>query len=401
MSIVITPKPGVDRTAEIQALINSAKNATMAFTSGEYILGSLKVNPSQIARFLGPKPTHAPAVLKTKPKASKFNRIFSVNWGRAGLTSPIITFGGLTFDLNKDNQGWLGGYDLEQQAAIFASSTTGDLQIKVTGCAFKNGVAGAITIHNNTISELRDCIATDIFRGAIMINSKRCTALINNFKCYSKTLVTGLDLEPTVDNAVVDLKIYNSIFPKLELYVTPQSSVLLDNVEIPQGRINVNNLGSFIAKNSRFNINGNFQVRYAGHCTFDNSTFTATRNRLLGGAREINLLSLSWVGSSTQDSPLNKNQLCTVKGCRFRTDETILEEDTINAIRVSKNLYPPEYNNGVILSDSNIDGLFDTGCKFDDFAYLNALNTYVNAKYPFVTRGARTLENITYGPRKV
>jgi len=413
MTIAISPKPGVDRTAEIQALINSAKNDTLAFAPGEYIMGSVTVRPSQIARIIGPAPTlrtqrqPSPAIIKTKPMAGGWNRVFNVVWTEANVNSPLMTISNLDFDGNSANQGWLGGHDLEHQASILCHGIFGTLNVKVANCNFKNAVADGIYVYHNTNADIRDCTFTDIYRGAVGLTGNNSNVIINNVKCFTNKVVTGIDIEPNTASIKLNVKIYNSSFHKFDMYLTDFTNVYVENCEVRQHSptVSLYNMGNFHAKNCRFYIYQNYKIRYAGtHTLYEDSTFTATRTKGPStGPREINLLSISWTGSvGNLDSPLNKNQLLTLKGCKFRTDNTVLEEDTIFAIRVAKNEYPPTHNNGCDLSGLNIEGLFDHGFRSFDKSYLRCSNSYINAKYPIiVSSGLQTLTNNIYGPRKL
>lgn len=395
--ITLNPQPGIDRTIEIQNLINKSKNEILYFSPGEYIIGALKINPSQVTLVTGPSQGNKYAIIKSRANGGVWQRNFTVAWGREG-ESPQIAFQNLIFNMNKNEQNWLGGHDLEHQAAIFAGTDRGRINLKVANCKFYDSVADSIYIHHNVGAKIDYCIMRDIYRGSPAITGNNSKVSINNIRCYSPTVPTGIDCEPNNGGHRFSLKLNQCLFGKFDLYTTNGTTVKAQNVTVEQGILYLYNDGSVYCKDCNFSINANYKMRFVGKSAiYEDCTFTATRNRRAGGARAMNLLGLSFVGRTTTDQI---NNLLTLKNCRFTTDETIQEEDTVAALISGKDAYPETNNNRVILDGCTIDGFFDVGIQLDNRAFLEASNTHINATRPIVTKTKSLLDNVTYGPRK-
>lgn len=162
-------------------------NGVLTIEPGIHEVGSVKIGPNvQLIRGYG-------ATLKMKPNAGEFNRILNITNGR-------LIIEGLCFDMNRDNQSWKGGHDLEHQAGIFAQSC----DLIVRDCVFKNSAADGLYVHHNARVIVEGCRAEDCFRGGIVITGDNSVVDITN---YTSVRGRAIDIEPNDKNHKVDVRL--------------------------------------------------------------------------------------------------------------------------------------------------------------------------------------------------
>ena len=264
-----------DDTAAVQAAIDAAHGAgggTVLFPPGTYVVTSVGLRPG--IRYSG-----YGATIKRPPNQGKWVRTFNTakeGYAYSGdVDSAPLVVEGFVFDGSRADQGPHDKYELEQAHLLFLvadPAKPGRLRATVRDCHFKEGVADAISTYTNVDVRVSDCIATDCFRGGLVVTGGYSRVQVDNFTAAGKTFATGIDVEvdgPGYGNTLaVDVTLNNVLLPDgdFDVGVSHGSRVLATNV--------------IAAAPFYLYAGGDSVIRYNG-CVFGIGEFSDYSNRIV------------------------------------------------------------------------------------------------------------------------
>ncbi len=169
-----------DSVAMQKALDVGLQGTQVSIGAGTYMIGQMNVQAGMSITGQGPL-----SVLKTLPNSAKFTRLFTTftTLYSSAVDSTVLSISGITFDMNRVNQGAYLGYEMEQQHAIFlsaAGTSGGRLRVRITDCTFIEGCADGISLHANTDVIVDNCFFYNLFRSSVAILSGNNKLRISN-----------------------------------------------------------------------------------------------------------------------------------------------------------------------------------------------------------------------------
>lgn len=273
-----------DDTLAIQNRINAVDNFGVTYLPpGTYTVQPLNV-PAAV-KYLLPDPTIG-TTLKLAPMQGDSARVLNVK--RPGG----IYIGSITFDMNRDEQGWDGKYSHEHQAAIFLENC----EARISSAYIEKSAGNGIHVYNGATATLFGVRASSCHRGALTVsgNNNRTEAL--NCK------LEYVNIEEKIQTATLDVTFDHVTTDVLEVGLTPLSKFVGTNLTVghmpktyaPPGCV-------CLLKDSQLGLT-NFRLP---HATIERCTFTAPA----GTTGQV--ISLAWA-----HGPYSKGMTFSMKDCK-------------------------------------------------------------------------------------
>lgn len=356
-----------DDTEAIQSAIDAVgkTGGTLLFPPGTYIVTTVGVRSG--VRYLG-----YGATIKRPANQGKWIRTF--NSAKQGYLyssdedSALMTFEGLTFDGNREEQGEYRKYQLEQAHLLFLAADrkrSGRLRVRILNCHFQDQVADAVSIYTNVDIQVANCSARDCFRGGVTITGGYSRIQIQNFSAEGKVHPTGIDVEVDgagyKDSKKIELTMNGISLPDgdFDLGVSDGSIVLGSNI-MARAPFNLYASNSTVRiSNSVFGI-GRYsgyanRIVHPGNVAFQNCLFRIDGKSAPAEKSKWAAIHVYWNlgGGKVTDQAL------TLLNCDFEVAPGIAEQDTTYAIYCEGDL--AERNNCLRVNGGRISSAFDYG----------------------------------------
>jgi hypothetical protein len=298
----------------------------------------------------------------------KWTRTFTT--GRNPYTgqkdSPPLIITGFIFDGNSANQGNYQNWELEHAAMIFlegGENSVGRLKVIIEDCIFRNGVADAVSQWINTDLEMRNCTATNVFRGAYVCTGGNSVAVVENLTTSGDIDDTGIDIEvdmPGTNNSYkvdITLKNLELINGDFDIAVSDNSIVNITNVtsDAPfylyaeDSEVNYNNCNFKIgACSGNLNI-----IRKPHRITFNDCTITTTRKLTGKNYNYFAIGDIQWEINNSNET----GQRLTYNNCKFLVDDNMFSFDRVYGFAYENQTYPED--NRLILNNCTFGNGFD------------------------------------------
>ncbi|MDY0168921.1 MAG: glycosyl hydrolase family 28-related protein [Thermoguttaceae bacterium] len=321
-------------TAAVQRAIDALPReggGVLTFPKGTYLVTSVKLIAG--ATYRGEEG----AVVKRPAKLGKWDRTFVCHYSGDHDSQPLVVRD-LTFDGNSEEQGPYRRFELEQAHLVFLAGDRkkpGRLNALVENCRFINGVADGISVYTNVNAKVRNCEATDVFRGGFVLTGGNSTADVDGLTTGGNRCGTGIDIE-------VDGKGYGG---------TLKVEVNLRNLKLLKGDFDVGVsdgsvvTGENITAGAPFYIYSRQSKMHFKRCSFEigacdgylnricvpwdvrfeDCEFTLTRK--VPGRHPFSFFAVADVFWNFSWLPPLRHQRLTFDRCRFGVDKTIKPED--------------------------------------------------------------------------
>lgn len=252
---------------------------TLLIPKGVYEIGSIDIFPG--IHMKGEDGT----ILKKIGYAGKWSRMLTTqNINLANYKNEVIEISNLIFDGNVFNQGKFRNHELGQQHLIFLTgkSIVGSrLNAIIRDCEFHDSAADAISIHKNVNATVNNCLASNIFRGGLVLTGGNSVVDVDSFQTKGDLIKTGIDVE--VDGRGSD-NLYNIeltmnhvlLDGDLDIASRSNSRIHIKNAKIENTPVNiVCKSGSITIEDSEFLITekGVFTIQYPENVVFKNCNF--------------------------------------------------------------------------------------------------------------------------------
>ena len=223
------------------------------------------------------------ATLKMLPNSPKTTRLLTMQNNykySSDVDSKVITISNLVFDGNCDNQGDFTNYEKEQQFGLFLEGNAqreGRVRANISNCVFQNFCGDGMHFYTNTFVNCDNIIASQCFRGCVVVSGGNSVFNINNYLNISDW-GNGLDIE-------VDVLGYNGtgIIANISNVTTNRpcdfgnirsedNKFNITNMNALGGRINITVYGDVCVSNSQFN---KVETVNCFNVNFDNCVFNS------------------------------------------------------------------------------------------------------------------------------
>jgi hypothetical protein len=226
------------------------------------------------------------AVLKKIDYADKWSRMLTTQ--NIGLTidnqNEEIKISNLIFNGNVFNQGEFRNHELGQQHLIFltAKSIAGSrLNVIIEDCEFHDSAADAISIHKNINAKINNCLASNIFRGGLVLTGGNSIVDVDSFQTKGELIKTGIDVEVDGKGSenlyLIELTMNHILLDgDLDIACKSNSKIHIKNAKIENTPVNiVCKSGSITIEDSEFLITkkGVFTIQYPKNVVFKNCNF--------------------------------------------------------------------------------------------------------------------------------
>ncbi len=258
-----------------------AGGGVVRFPAGTYIVGKVYIRPGVTFHGEG-------GIIKRAPNQGFGTRSFTTDgdpYYGAGPSAPLV-IEGLTFDGNRSQQPEYRNHQLEQAHLVMLTAhpqSPGKLRAFVDKSFFHDGVADAISIYVNVSVVITDSIASDVFRGGLVMTGGGSDITVDHFTTTGASLPTGMDAE--IDGAgyggstAIKLRMNDiDLDSDFDLGLgAGGSDVVIDRLNLRRGPYYSYTPGSTVViKNSTLHVGGadgyNNRALYPHDLTFENST---------------------------------------------------------------------------------------------------------------------------------
>lgn len=302
------------------------------------------------------------------PNQGKWTRTFTTgrNPYNGQKDSPPLIITGFIFDGNSANQGNYQNWELEQAHMIFlegAKNSVGRLKVIIEGCVFQNGVADAVSQWINTDLEMRDCTATNVFRGAYVCTGGNSVALVENITTSGDIDGTGIDIEvdaPGYNNSYkvdITLKNLNLINGDFDIAVSDNSVVIATNVTSDAPFYLYAENSTVTYNNCNFKVgacSGNLNViRKPNLVNFNDCTITTTRKLTGKNYNYFAIGDIQWEINNSNET----GQRIIYNNCNFLVDDNLLSSDRVYGFAYENQTSPED--NRLILNNCTFGSGFD------------------------------------------
>jgi Pectate lyase superfamily protein len=185
-----------DDTAAVQSAVDqviAAGGGVVRVPPGTYMVTSVTIAPG--LSFIGEG-----GVLKRPAGQGKWVRTLTTDgnpYSGTGPSAPLV-IQGMIFDGNRQQQSEYRNWELEQAHLVMLSgdpSSPGQLRAFVDRTTFHDGVGDGLSIYTNVNVRVTDVVATDVFRGGLVVTGGNSDVLVDGLTTRGHDLVTGVDFE--------------------------------------------------------------------------------------------------------------------------------------------------------------------------------------------------------------
>jgi len=351
-----------DDTAAVQHAIDAVKpGGVLQFAPGTYLITSVKLAPG--VTYQG----EDGAVVKRPPKQGKWTRTFYGYYSGEVDSAPLV-IRNLTFDGNSTEQDPYTKYELEQAHLIFLvgdPKKPGRLNARVENCRFRNGVADGVSAYTNANVVVRNCEATDVFRGGFVLTGGNSSADVDGLITGGERHDTGIDIEIDGkgygDTLKVDVKLKNLELRKgdFDVGVSGGSVVTGEHIKAGAPFYLYSHESTMRFKHCSFAIGGcdtySNRIAVPFDVRFEDCEFTITRELPEHPPEFFAVADVFWNFSWL---PTLKHQRLTYERCRFQVDQSITGAD--KAFVIHERREPAANGNVASLIDPQIGPGFTT-----------------------------------------
>lgn len=355
-----------DDTSAIQAASDAVYNSgggVVYFPPGVYMVTSVDIRDNITYHGYG-------ATIIRPPMQGRWIRTFTterVAYSSSQDSKPLIITG-LIFDGNSAQQGPYQNYELEHAHLLFLNadpSNTGRLQVIVEDSTFQNNVGDGISVHVNVSVTVHNCIATDVFRGGVVLTGGYTIAELTSFTTSGDIDATGIDIEISdpgyggifqVNVKLSDIFLDDGDF---DVAVSEGSSVVGHNIRANAPFVLYAKDSMILFTDSVFKVGaagagGRNLIIYPHNVLFENCEMYLTRQTTddMVTPEFFAIANIWW----QVDEP-SRNQSLTFHNCRFLIDETISPSDTTYVVYSRTD--PGNNNSTLHITGGCISTLFD------------------------------------------
>ncbi len=324
--------------------------------------------------------------LKKIAVAGKWSRMFETETGSNTYDQPMdskpMVFINLQFDGNIGKQGPYKNYELQQQHLLMISAKSnkgGRLKVRVENCTFSNAVADGISIYSNADVVIKNCKASNIFRGGIVVTGGNSSISVDGFKSSGSENKAGVHVEVDGDgynknrSIVMTMKNIQLLNSKLNLTFSG-GTVSIDKLQMQSSEFHINSkgLGVVTVQNSIIkNQESLVEIYYPKQVSFKACDF------LFKPVEPKDLLfNLLWNTNATKHS----DQLLQFEKCTFTS--------TKKGKQFAGTCFTSQYDDASLNNKLEIKNCkfyyFNIGLNLKQGGNVRTLNSYFDCGYPII-----------------
>jgi hypothetical protein len=356
-----------DDTRAIQAAVDRVRaqgGGTVLFPPGTYQITTVNIYPG--ITYLGDRAT----IKRPDDPDTKLGRSLRTFNTRdpqySGSTdSPPLIIRNLVFDGNIDRQGPKNRTD--QAHLLFlqaAHHSPGRLKVLIDNCTFQNSPADAITTYVNVDLEIKNTVAQNCRRGALVFNGGNTKARVSNFRAiagrqrsridmeiasggYNRSQAVELTLDTVYCDGNVEFENFGGTLNVINAqFVGPLFNLFGRGVGKAQFRNSVIHLGP----------NQDNRIQAPGSVVFDKCRFVASRSEARSIQRAFRAFRVMWDGK--------QGQLVRIVDCDFVVDPATVSPGNV-VVAVHTTVDPANSGNRLVVEGGSIAEGFDTAFQME------------------------------------